>query len=128
MTIKLTSVMVNNQDKALKFYTEILGFIKKSDIPMGKYKWLTVVSKEEENGVEILLEPMDFEPAQTYQEALYKAGIPLTAFNVEDLEKEYNRLTALSVEFSMVPTVMGPVKVAVFDDTCGNKIQLVQVL
>ncbi len=118
--------MVNDQDKALKFYTEVLGFVKKTEVPLGEYKWLTVVSKEEDNGVELLLEPMAFEPAKVYQKALFDAGIPLTAFHVDDIAKEYERLQNLGVAFSMKPTQMGPVKVAVLDDTCGNKIQLLQ--
>ena len=126
MRIRLTSVMVNNQDKASKFYTEILGFAKKTEIPMGKHKWLTVVSKEERDGVELLLEPMGFEPAKVYQKALHDAGIPLTAFHVDDIQKEYERLEKLGVKFSMKPTAMGPSTLAVFDDTCGNNIQLVQ--
>lgn len=128
MRIKLTSVMVDDQDKALKFYTGVLGFVKKKEIPMGEYKWLTVVSKEEQDGVELLLEPMGFAPAKTYQKALFDAGIPLTAFNVDDIEKEYERLTRSGVIFSMKPASMGPARLAVFDDTCGNNIQLVQVL
>jgi predicted enzyme related to lactoylglutathione lyase len=128
MKIRLTSVMVDDQDKALKFYTEILGFVKKTDIPMGEHKWLTVVSKEEQDGVELVLEPMGFAPAQVYQKALFEAGIPLTAFHVDDIEKEYERLTRAGVAFSMEPTMMGPVKLAVFNDTCGNNIQLFQPL
>src|SRR5664279_270999 len=128
MRIKLTSVMVDDQEKALEFYTGILGFVKKRDIPMGKYKWLTVVSNEEQEGAELLLEPMGFDPAKTYQKALFEAGIPLTTFHVNDIEKDYERLTALGVIFSMKPTQMGPVKVAVLNDTCGNNIQLVQVV
>jgi predicted enzyme related to lactoylglutathione lyase len=128
MKIKLTSVMVDDQEKALKFYTEILGFVKKTEIPMGKYKWLTVVSGEEQDGVELLLEPMDFAPAKIYQQALFEAGIPLTAFNVDDLEKEYKKLYDAGVAFSIPPTAMGPAKLAVLNDTCGNHIQLVQVL
>jgi len=127
MKIKLTSLTVDNQDKALKFYTEILGFVKKRDIPMGEHKWLTVVSKEEQDGVELVLEPLGFAPAKTYQEALFSAGIPATAFNVEDIQKEYARLEALGVAFSMKPTQMGPVTLAVFSDTCGNNIQIYQV-
>ena len=119
--------MVDNQDKALKFYTEVLGFVKKKEIPMGEHKWLTVVSKEEQEGVELVLEPMGFAPAKVYQKALYDAGIPLTAFNVDDIEGEYLRLEKLGVKFSMKPTKMGPVTLAVFDDTCGNNIQIVQV-
>lgn len=127
MKIKLTSVMVDDQDRALKFYTEILGFVKKTEVPLGEHKWLTVVSGEEPDGVELLLEPMGFAPAKVYQEALYKAGIPLTAFHVEDIQKEFERMEKLGVKFSMKPTAMGPVTIAVFDDTCGNNIQLVQV-
>lgn len=128
MKIKVTSVMVENQDKALKFYTEILGFIKKREIPLGEHKWLTVVSKEEPDGVELLLEPMGFEPAKVYQKALYESGIPLTQFNVDNLDSEFERLKKLGVKFSMAPTQMGPTKLAVFDDTCGNNIQLVQIM
>jgi predicted enzyme related to lactoylglutathione lyase len=94
---------------------------------MGEHKWLTVVSPEEPDTVELLLEPMGFEPAKVFQEALFKAGIPWTAFNVDDIEKEYKRLSALGVAFSMSPTQMGPATIAVFDDTCGNNIQIVQV-
>jgi len=128
MKIRLTSVLVDDQDKALKFYTEILGFVKKIDIPMGEHKWLTVVSKEEQDGVELLLEPMGFAPAQVFQKALFEAGIPLTAFHVDDIEKEYERLSRAGVAFSMKPTMMGPVKIVVFNDTCGNNIQLFQPL
>ena len=128
MKIKLTSVLVDDQEKALKFYTEVLGFIKKTEIPMGKHKWLTVVSKEERDGVELVLEPIAFEPAKVYQQELFKAGIPLTAFNVDNVDKEYERLTNLGVTFSMKPTEMGPTKLAVFSDTCGNNIQIFQVL
>lgn len=118
--------MVDDQEKALKFYTEKLGLVKKRDIPMGEHRWLTVVSEEEQDGPEIILEPIGFEPAKTYQKALYNAGIPLTAFYVEDIEKEYKRLKELGIEFSMEPTQMGPTKLAVFDDTCGNNIQIFQ--
>ena len=120
--------MVDDQDKALKFYTEVLGFVKKREIPMGEYKWLTVVSNEAPDGVELLLEPVGFAPAKIYQDALFKAGIPLTTFHVNDIEKEYERLTTSGITFSMKPTQMGPVKLAVFNDTCGNNIQLVQVV
>src|SRR5688572_23550359 len=101
MKIKLSSVMVNDQDKALKFYTEILGFVKKREIPLGEHKWLTVVSKEETDGPELLLEPLGFEPAKTYQKELYDAGIPLTMFDVSDIASEHTRLTKLGVKFSM---------------------------
>ena len=126
--IHVTNVMVDDQEKALKFYTEVLGFIKKTEVPVGDHKWLTVVSPGEQNGVELLLEPMAFTPAQTYQKALKNAGIPYTSFAVDNLEAEYERLTNLGVEFSMEPTVMGPVMIAVLDDTCGNNIQLAQML
>lgn len=128
MKIRITSVMVDDQDKALQFYTTILGFVKKTEIPMGEHKWLTVVSKQEQDGVELLLEPMGFEPAKIYQKALFNAGIPLTAFNVDDLDAEYARLIKLGASFSMPPTQMGPAKLAVLNDTCGNNIQLVQIL
>ena len=127
MKIKVTSVPVFDQDKALKFYTEVLGFIKKKDIPLGEHKWLTVVSKEEQDGVELLLEPMGFAPAKVYQKQLKDAGIPWTMFNVDDIQSEYERPEKLGVKFSMKPTQMGPATIAVFDDTCGNNIQLVQV-
>ena len=119
--------MVKDQERALKFYTEVLGFVKKTEVPIGEHKWLTVVSAEERDGVELLLEPMGFEPARHFQKALFDAGIPLTAFNVEDIQKEYERLKALGVKFSMAPTKMGPATLAVFDDTCGNNIQIVEV-
>lgn len=119
--------MVNDQERALKFYTEVLGFVKKTEIPMGEHKWLTVVSGEEQDGVELVLEPMGFKPAKIYQKALFEAGIPLTAFNVDDIQKEYERLSGAGVVFSMKPTNMGPATLAVFDDTCGNNIQIVQV-
>jgi catechol 2,3-dioxygenase-like lactoylglutathione lyase family enzyme len=128
MKIKLTSVMVTDQDKALEFYTDILGFIKKRDIPLGETRWLTVVSKEEQDGVELLLEPLSFPPSKTYQQELFKAGIPFTAFNVDDIDKEYQRLLDLGVSFCMEPTQVGPTKLAVFNDTCGNNIQIFQVL
>ncbi|HEY0679632.1 MAG TPA: VOC family protein [Chitinophagaceae bacterium] len=126
MRIRLTSVLVDDQDKALQFYTEKLGFVKKTDIPLGEHKWLTVVSPESDE-IELVLEPMGFEPAKTYQKALFEAGIPLTAFHVEDVHKEYEQLLKKGVEFSLKPTNMGAVTLAVFNDTCGNNIQIVQV-
>lgn len=126
--IYVTSVPVKNQDKALKFYTEKLGFIKKTEVPVGEHRWLTVVSQQEQNGVELLLEPMAFQPAQEYQKALKDAGIPWTSFMVDDLKKEYKRLKDLGVEFNMEPKEVGPTMIAVFDDTCGNNIQLLQIL
>ena len=126
MKIKLTSVMVDDQDKALKFYSEVLGFVKKNDIPMGEFRWLTVVSPEGPGDVELLLEPMGFPPAMTYQKALFEAGIPLTSFAVDDIQKEYERMKKLGVVFKTTPTQMGPVTIAVFEDTCGNLIQMAQ--
>jgi predicted enzyme related to lactoylglutathione lyase len=126
MKINLNSVFVDDQDKALKFYTEVLGFVKKSDFPVGKFKWLTVVSPEGPDDIELLLEPNDNPAAKTFQEAIFKQGIPLTSFAVEDIQKEYERMKKLGVVFKMEPTNMGPVTVAVFDDTCGNLIQLAQ--
>jgi RNA polymerase sigma factor (sigma-70 family) len=124
--IKLTSVMVEDQDKALKFYTQTLGFVKKHDMPAGGGRWLTVVSAQEPDGAELVLEPTGFPPAKVFQEALHKAGIPWTGFAVENTQKEYERLKKLGVAFTMEPTQMGPTTIAVFDDTCGNLIQLFQ--
>jgi catechol 2,3-dioxygenase-like lactoylglutathione lyase family enzyme len=124
--IKLTSVLVDDQDKALKFYTEVLGFVKKEDRPVGQFRWLTVVSPEGPPDIELLLEPNDNPAARTYQEALFEQGIPLTAFAVEDIQEEYERLRGLGVVFRTEPTRTGSVLVAVFDDTCGNLIQLYQ--
>jgi predicted enzyme related to lactoylglutathione lyase len=127
MRIKLSSVMVDDQDKALKFYTEVLGFAKKEDIPAGEARWLTVVSPEAPDGVELLLEPNSNPAAKTYQRALFEQGIPLTAFCVEDIQSEYERLQKLGVVFASEPRNMGTATIAVFDDTCGNLIQLYQV-
>ena len=127
MKIKLNSVMVDDQAEALKFYTEVLGFVKKLDIPMGEFRWLTVVSPEAPNDIELVLEPMGFPPAKTYQKALFEAGIPLTAFAVDDIQREYEKLAKLGVVFKTKPTQMGPVTIAVFEDTCGNLIQIYQV-
>jgi predicted enzyme related to lactoylglutathione lyase len=126
--IYVTSVPVEDQGKALKFYTEKLGFIKKTEVPVGEYKWLTVVSPNEQNGVELLLEPMAFEPAKKYQKALRDAGIPWTSFMVDDLQNEFERLVGMGVKFSMGPKEVGPTIIAVLDDTCGNNIQLLQML
>ncbi len=131
MKIKLVSIPVDNQDKALEFYTEKLNFVKKIDIPVGDgNRWLTLVAGEEQDGPELLLEPSpkDFEPARTYQKALFDAGLPYTQFDVADVEKEYERLTKLGVVFSVKPMEMGTSKLAVFDDTCGNHIQIVEIL
>ena len=126
MRIELTSVMVDDQDKALRFYTEILGFVKKTEIPMGEFKWLTVVSKEGPAEIELTLEPNANPAAKAYQKALFQQGIPLTAFAVEDIHKEYERLKKLGVAFRQEPTKMGPVTIALFEDTCGNLIQIYQ--
>ena len=123
MQIRLASVMVENQDKALRFYTTILGFVKSKDIPMGQFRWLTVTSPE---GVELVLEPMGFPPAQTYQKALFAAGIPATAFITNNVQSEYQRLKALGVSFRGEPKSMGPITAVLFDDTCGNLVNLVQ--
>ena len=128
MRIKLTSVYVDDQDKALKFYTEVLGFVKKRDIPVGKARWLTVVSPEEPDGTELLLEPSDNPATKTFKKAVFEQGIPFTAFAVEDVQWEYERMKKLGVVFSMKPTNTGPATVAIFDDTCGNLIQLYQVM
>lgn len=131
MKVRIISIPVRDQEKALQFYTEKLGFLKKVDVPLSEHsRWLTVVSKEEQDGPEILLEPAPnhFEPARIYQNALFEAGIPYTQFNAENVQQEYERLAGLGVEFSIAPTEMGTVKIAVFNDTCGNHIQLVQML
>lgn len=131
MRIRIISIPVQNQENALNFYTGKLGFVKKLDIPLGEgNRWLTVVAKDEQDGPELLLEPSpnSFEPAEIYQKALFDAGIPYTQFNVESVQEEYERLTKLGVEFSMKPTEMGTAKLAVFNDTCGNNIQIVEVL
>lgn len=126
MRINLTSVLVDDQDKALKFYTEVLGFVKKTEIPVGRFKFLTVVSPEDPHGTELLLEPNDNPAAKTFQEALFAQGIAAKSFAVNDIQEEYERLKALGVVFTMEPTRMGPVTLAVFDDTCGNLIQIGQ--
>jgi catechol 2,3-dioxygenase-like lactoylglutathione lyase family enzyme len=126
LQITVSSVFVDDQEKALRFYTEILGFLKKTDIPMGKFKWLTVVSPEAPEGTELLLEPNDNPAAKTFQKAIYDQGIPATTFAVPDVQKEYERLKKLGVAFDTEPTRAGPVTVAVFDDTCGNRIQIHQ--
>ena len=127
MKIKLTSVFVSGQDKALKFYTSILGFVKKLDFSVGKFRWLTVVSPEEPEGTQLLLGLNDNPAARTYQEALFKEGIPAANFFVEDIQKEYARLKDLGVVFTMNPTKTTGSIMAVLDDTCGNLIQLTQL-
>lgn len=125
MKIHLTSVFVDDQDKAERFYTEILGFVKKHDVPVGETdRWLTVVSPEEPGGTELLLEPLGHPAARTYRDALVEDGIPLAQFTVDDVKAEYERLSGLGVRFVQEPLETGPVTTAVLDDTCGNLIQL----
>lgn len=126
MRIHLTSVLVHNQDEALRFYTEILGFVKKMEVPLGEDRWLTVVSPDDPDGCELLLEPDGHPAARPWKEALVNDGIPYTSFAVEDVDAEYARLRGLGVRFSQEPLRMGTVTTAVFDDTCGNLIQIVQ--
>jgi catechol 2,3-dioxygenase-like lactoylglutathione lyase family enzyme len=129
MKIKLSSVSIDDYDKALKFYTEILGFVKKNDFPLGEgARWITVVSPEEPNGPELLLEPNASYPAmKALKESLVKDGIPYTAFQVNDVRQEYERMKERGVEFSMEPTNMGVWTAAIFDDTCGNLIEIYQI-
>ena len=124
MRINVTSVLVDDQQKALRFYTDVLGFVKKAEIPLGEAFWLTVVSAEQPDGVELLLEPDDHPAARSFKAALVDDGIPFTSFAVDDVNAEYDRLSALGVNFTQPPTEMGPVTTAVFDDTCGNLIQI----
>lgn len=124
MKINLTSVFVDDQAKALHFYTEILGFLKKTDVPVGEDRWLTVVSPAEPDGVELLLEPSGHPAVKPFKEALVADGIPATSFAVDDVPAEFARLQGLGVRFTQEPVDMGPVTVAVFDDTCGNLIQI----
>ena len=124
MRINLASVLVDDQDKALRFYTEVLGFKPKTDVPVGEHRWITVVSPEDPDGTELLLEPDAHPAAKPFKEALVADGIPFTAFAVDDVRAEFERLRGLGVRFTQEPTEMGPVTTAVFDDTCGNLIQL----
>jgi catechol 2,3-dioxygenase-like lactoylglutathione lyase family enzyme len=124
MRINLSSVLVDDQDKAESFYTEILGFRKKTEIPMGSHRWLTVVAPDDPDGVELVLEPDEHPAAKPFKQALMNDGIPFTSFAVDDVDREYERLTALGVRFTQPPVDMGPVKTAVLDDTCGNLIQI----
>lgn len=126
MRIVLSSVYVDDLQKGLKFYTEVLGFVKKADMMIGDARWLTVVSPEDPEGTELVLEPSDNPAARTFKKAIAKQGIPLTSFAVEDVQEEYERLKKLGVVFTVEPTKMGPLTVAVFDDTCGNLIQIAQ--
>jgi catechol 2,3-dioxygenase-like lactoylglutathione lyase family enzyme len=126
MRINLTSVLVDDQDKALRFYTDVLGFTKKTEIPLGHYRWLTVVSPDDPDGTELVLEPDEHPAAKPFKAALVGDGIPFTSFAVYDVQKEFERLSRLGVRFTQEPTQMGPVTTAVFDDTCGNLIQIAQ--
>lgn len=126
MRIHLTSVFVDDQDQALRFYTEVLGFVKKAEVPVGADRWLTVVSAEEPDGTELLLEPAGHPAVQPYKTALVKDGIPAASFAVDDVRAEFDRLSALGVRFTQEPTQAGTVTFAVLDDTCGNLIQLMQ--
>ncbi|MFF3001064.1 VOC family protein [Streptomyces sp. NPDC057950] len=125
MKIHLSSVFVDDQEKALRFYTDVLGFVKKHDVPLGEDRWLTVVSPEDPEGTELLLEPSGHPAVQPYKTALVQDGIPATSFAVDDVQAEFNRLRALGVFFTQEPLEMGPVTTAVLDDTCGNLIQIV---
>ena len=127
MRIVVTSVLVDDQEKALRFYTGVLGFVKKADVPMGEARWLTVVSPEAPDGTELLLEPDAHPAAGPFKAALVDDGIPATSFGVDDVAAEYRRMTALGVRFTQEPVAMGPVTTAVFDDTCGNLIQIAQM-
>jgi catechol 2,3-dioxygenase-like lactoylglutathione lyase family enzyme len=128
MQVKFISVMVEDQEKALAFYTSVLGFEKMADIPMGEYRWLTVISPDGIAGVELVLEPMAFPPARIYQKALFDAGMPLTAMTTSDIKADFARLNALGVKFRGEPQTSGPILTVLFEDTCGNLINLVQPL
>ena len=127
MRIVVTSVLVDDQDKALRFYTDVLGFVKKTDVPVGAHRWLTVVSPDDADGVELVLEPDEHPAAGPFKRALVEDGIPFTSFAVTDVNAEYQRLVGAGVRFTQPPVEMGPVVTAVFDDTCGNLIQIAQM-
>lgn len=127
MKIKLASVFVDDQEKALQFYTKVLGFVKKADVTMGQYRWLTVVSPQEPDGTQLLLEPSDNPAAQTFKRAIFEQGITATAFVVDDIQAEYARMKKLGVKFKGEPTKTPGPTIAVFDDTCGNLIQIQQL-
>jgi catechol 2,3-dioxygenase-like lactoylglutathione lyase family enzyme len=124
MKINLTSVLVDDQAKALAFYTDVLGFVTKEDVPLGEHRWLTVVSPEDPDGPELVLEPDTHPAARPFKEALVNDGIPFTSFAADDVSRDFERLTGLGVRFTQEPTEMGPVTTAVLDDTCGNLIQI----
>jgi predicted enzyme related to lactoylglutathione lyase len=126
MKIIVTSLFVQDQEKALEFYSEKLGFIKKTDVPVGEYRWITLVSPEDQDGTELLLEPNAHPAAKEYQKKISAEGIPATMFGVADIHNEYKRLLEKGVKFTMEPTKVGEVTIAVLDDTCGNLIQIVQ--
>ena len=126
MRIVVTSVLVDDQDRALRFYTDVLGFVKKIDVPLGVHRWLTVVSPDDPDGVELVLEPDEHPAARPFKRALVEDGIPFTSFGVKDVNTEYKRLVGAGVRFTQPPVEMGPVVTAVFDDTCGNLIQMAQ--
>ena len=127
MRIVLASVLVDDQDKALRFYTEVLGFVKKTDVPLGAHRWLTVVSPDDPDGVELVLEPDEHPAVRPFKRALVEDGIPFTSFSVKDVNAEYKRLVGAGVRFTQPPVDLGPVATAVFDDTCGNLIQIAQM-
>lgn len=126
MKILVISIFVEDQDKALEFYSEKLGFVKKEDVPVGEFRWITLVSPDEQDGTEFLLEPNNHPAAKEYQKKIFADGIPATMFGVADINKEYKRLLEQGVKFTMEPTKMGELTIAVFDDTCGNLIQIVE--
>jgi catechol 2,3-dioxygenase-like lactoylglutathione lyase family enzyme len=126
MRIVVTSVLVDDQEKALRFYTDVLGFQKKTDIPLGHHRWLTVVSASHPDGVELLLEPDEHPAARPFKQSLVEDGIPYTSFGVDDVQAEYDRLCKAGVHFTQPPVALGPVTTAVLDDTCGNLIQIAQ--
>ncbi|RPK14738.1 VOC family protein [Priestia endophytica] len=126
MKIIVISIFVQDQDKALEFYSETLGFVKKQDVPAGEFRWITLVSPDDQDGTELLLEPNVHPAAKEYQKKIFDEGIPATMFGVTDVHKEYKRLMEQGVKFTMEPTEMGEITLAVFDDTCGNLIQIAQ--
>ena len=126
MRINITSVLVDDQEKALTFYTDVLGFVKKNDVPLGEARWLTVVSPDDPDGTELLLEPDGHPAVRPFKRALVEDGIPFTSFGVKDVNAEHRRLVAAGVRFTQPPVELGPVATAVFDDTCGNLIQIAQ--
>ncbi|AVV58360.1 Glyoxalase/bleomycin resistance protein/dioxygenase [Paenibacillus vortex V453] len=126
MKIVVTSLFVQDQDKALAFYSEKLGFVKKQDVPVGEFRWITLASPDDQDGTELLLEPNDHPAAKEFQKKIFADGIPATMFGVEDIQAEYERLVDKGVKFTMQPTKMGELTIAVLDDTCGNLIQIVQ--